>query len=328
MKKKLKDIYKTLIGPESGSQRDFYLSEKIDHNTEIYVGISPNNEPTLLIHSIEEDYRLQKSIQDFTGVSIEFYKECFIKDEETSSRNFYNVIIYKKDDPSLRNFFFDFFEDFFVANSEINGQILVQEINNLIELFSLRRKASRQKMMGLWSELFILKCSYNKDLWAEKWHDGERSTFDFRFPSIGVDVKSFSGNKREHFFKLEQLSNDSVREQLILSICLTENDTGQNVFELFEDIKKDIVSKKLIKKIQKQVFKNSGDKADDLKRYDESIARETLCLINSKDIPRIKETPPIGVTEIKFKSDCSNAKNVPFNDDIQLSIENDKYNNK
>ena len=157
MKKKLKDIYKTLIGPESGSQRDFYLSEKIDHNTEIYVGISPNNEPTLLIHSIEEDYRLQKSIQDFTGVSIEFYKECFIKDEESSSKNFYNVIIYKKDDPSLRNFFFDFFEDFFEANTDINGQILVQEINNLIELFSLRRKASRQKMMGLWSELFILK---------------------------------------------------------------------------------------------------------------------------------------------------------------------------
>ena len=198
----------------------------------------------------------------------------------------------------------------------------------LIELFSLRRKASRQKMMGLWSELFILKCSENKDLWAEKWHEGERSTFDFRFPSIGVDVKSFSGNKREHFFKLEQLSNDSVREQLILSLCLTENDTGQNVFELYEDIKKDIVSKKLIKKIQKQVFKNSGDEADDLKRYDESIARETLCLINSEDIPRIKETPPIGVTEVKFKSDCSNAKNVPFNDDIQLSIENDTYNNK
>ena len=281
--KKLKDIYNHLITePESNEERDFYLSEQIIHDVEIYVAISPKNEPSLLIHSTEEDFKLQKGLQDFAGVSIEFYKECDVKGDLLTSKNHFNVINYKKDDPNLRNFFFDFFEDFLNENKLINGLILVEEINNLNELFSLRKKSSREKMMGLWSELFIIRCAENKEIWIENWHESERSTFDFRFPTIGIDVKSFSGNKREHFFKLEQLNNISVKEQLVLSLCLTETDTGPNVFELYEEIKKEIVSKKLRKKIEKKIFKNSGDDTDSARRYDEDIALGTLCLLNSK----------------------------------------------
>ena len=77
------------------------------------------------------------------------------------------------------------------------------------------------------------------------------------------------------------------------------------------------------KKIEKKLFKFSGNATDDLRRYDDDIALQTLLLLNCKDIPRLQEIPPVGVSEIKFKSDCSNIKNLNFNEEIQMLIEND-----
>ena len=87
----------------------------------------------------------------------------------------------------------------------------------------------------------------NTDMWAEKWHPSNRATFDYKFPVTGIDVKSFGGHNREHFFQIEQLNNDSVEQTLILSMCLKENEEGINIFNLLEELKTRLTKKLLLK---------------------------------------------------------------------------------
>ena len=75
-------------------------------------------------------------------------------------------------------------------------------------------------MMGLWSELLVLSIADKIDDWATAWHEHPRSTFDFRFQETGLDVKSFGGDNREHFFKINQLRNLGVKNCFIVSMCL------------------------------------------------------------------------------------------------------------
>ena len=65
---------------------------------------------------------------------------------------------------------------------------------------------------------------------------------------------------------------------------------------------------------------DNGDN-DDLKRYNIDTALESLRLIDTKNIPCLEEDPPSGVSEVKFKSDCSNIPMIKFEKENQENIE-------
>ena len=123
---------------------------------------------------------------------------------------------------NMQEFFFNFFERFFSRDKTVSTAQLKKEIEFIRELFAHKKKPGLKTIMGLWSELFIIYSSSDPKLWAENWHTKPRSTFDFKFSRIGVDVKSFGGHKREHYFQLEQLTNISVEQTLILA-CVLKN---------------------------------------------------------------------------------------------------------
>ena len=320
---KLRDIYNELrIETEINESNDTFLVRNVNHNNEIFVGYSSKGEPSILFKSDTEDEFIE-NIDDLSGVKANFYKLCSVningEDQESVQ---YNCVICTRDEGLLQDFFFNFFEGFLNREKEINGRMLEEELKNISQLFSYRKKKGEQSMRGLWSELFILNQVHNTEVWVEKWHEYPRSTFDYTFPNIGVDAKSFSTNQREHYFKIEQLDNQSVEQCLVLSMALSEDELGKNIIELFDEIKNKINSKVLIDKISKQVFKGAGDKIDDAKRYNTNIAEKSLCILKSEDIPKIETiNVPEGVTDVKFKSDCSSVPTIDFDSKNQKKIE-------
>jgi len=160
-------------------------------------------------------------------------------------------------------------------------------------------------------------------VWADKWHDQPRSTFDFTFSRIGLDIKSFGSHSREHYFALEQLNNQSVEQTLVLSMCLQENEDGDSVFDLLDIIKSRLNSDILIRKIEKQVFKLAGKNITNTKRFNNDIAKSTILILKGKDIPCIdrQAIPPL-VSDIKFKVDCNSIEGTIFNAENQNKIIN------
>lgn len=320
---KLREIYNELKVEANLNEADkSYNVRLLDHEHGVFIGHSSKGEPAILLKSEDVD-ELIENIKDLTGVKADFYSICTIDIEgKGQKKDYFNTVTCTRDEEVLKDFFFNFFDAFFQREKNITGRMLEEELKNISQLFSHRNKKGRKTMMGLWSELFIINQVHNTEVWVEKWHENSRSTFDYTFSNVGVDAKSFQTNQREHYFKIEQLNNQSVEQCLVLSLALSEDELGQNIIELFDEIKDKVNSKILIDKISQQVFKGAGDKIDDAKRYNVSIAKKSLCILKSDDIPKIKtQNVPEGVTDVKFKSDCSSVPVIDFDKENQKKIE-------
>ena len=249
----------------------------------------------------------------------------FLKDGKHEEEEIYNIISFLEDDNDLRNYFFNFFENLFLEEKNKKAEKIKSSIVNLNKLFSHRKKESRKTMMGLWSELIIILFSEDTDVWANNWHSQNRATFDFEFPETGLDVKSFGGHIREHKFQIEQLNNKSVRQTLILSMCLKESDTGTTVLEVLNKIEKRLKNESNKAKVRKLLFSLAGKKITNSTRFSESIAMETLLLLRGKDIPSLNpKNTPKDVSEVRFKSNCEKVKGLTFNKKNQELIKKGK----
>ena len=102
----------------------------------------------------------------------------------------------------------------------------------------------------------------------------------------------------------------------------SEYGEGLSVFDLFDNIASKINDLNLIKKIETLLFKLGGLNNNEVRRFNENIAHESLLILRGKEIPIIKdEDIPLGVSEIKFVSDCSKIKGLKFDKEIQERIE-------
>lgn len=322
----LKSAFKKLLQEVGGPAQDSYLIEKVVNKKNVFVGISPEGFPAILIKIKDNPQEKYDSI-DLNGIKTEFKLNCnFSIDGDDIKQSIFNIVICTDEDQNAQDFFYDFFERFFSKRKVISTSQLKKEIQFIRELFGHKKTPGLKTIMGLWSELFIIYKAKNTESWAKGWHNRPRSTFDFEFGNIGIDVKSFGGHTREHYFQLEQLTNISKDEIFILSMNLQENDDGLTVFDLFNKILPKLKSDKLIKKMENLIFKIGGHNNKDSIRFNEHIANDSLLILKGEEIPCIKSDIPIGISEIKFKANCSNVKSFKFYKKYQEKIINGKIN--
>ena len=317
---KAKNIFNKLLIQSDSSQKEYYRIDKIDDL--FWVGVSPEGYPSFLVSGVAEDTEIQPH-KALSGIKVCFGLESQVIKEGKISSGIFNIISCTEENIELRDFFFTFFEEYFHNEEDLNSKNLKSQIENLSKLFSYRKNKSIKSIMGLWSELFVIALSKNPEIWAEKWHEQPRSTFDFTFTRVGIDVKSYGSHSREHYFKLEQLNNQSVEQTLILSMCIKENEDGESVFDILALIKDKIKSDILVKKIEKQVFKLAGKDIVDSKKFNSDIAKSTILILKGKDIPCIDpKSVPALVSDIKFKVDCNSIEGLVFDDYNQDKITN------
>ena len=307
MEFELKRVFANIAFTQSKNVIDGYKVDSINPESLIKVGVSTDNQPVILIrtnHSPDDEVFCSQSL---SGIEANFFHRCSIQyDNSNSEEGVFHIIKCIETSSDLVDFFFDFFELFFSRFEFVYPYALKAEIDKLSSLFSLRKKPGRQSMMGLWSELLVLSRVEKIAEWANAWHEHPRSTFDFRFQEIGIDVKSFGGDNREHFFKISQLRNLGVKNSFIISMCLKEAEDGITALDLLSRIEARLDDFELVQKIRKQVFGAAGNKISDLPLYSEEIACDSMMAIDASEIPCLDpDSIPLGVSEVKFKADCS-----------------------
>jgi hypothetical protein len=321
---RLKEIFENLRLFDYGSEEKSYIIEHVPTLKNMFIAKSPDGYPAVLMRVNIKDKQRYKSL-DLNGIKTEFGLNCeYSLEGEASQESVFNVVICTDENETAQDFFFDFFERFFNKKRNITSLQLKKEIELIRELFSYKKNPGRKQVMGLWSELFVIYKSLNPELWIDAWHTKARSTFDYKIFNLGIDVKSFGTNKREHHFKLEQLNNISVEQTIIISMNLQEDDgeNGLSVFEIFQLISKKVKDEKLIKKLEKLIFKIGGKENDDAKKFNLEIANNSLKILRGSEVPRINhKNIPQGVSDISFLADCSSINLLNFDKKIQDKLE-------
>jgi hypothetical protein len=316
----LQNIYNQIRAKHGSDVRDFYLVESFQKNSLIKVGLSTEGHPAILISCKENQIKSMESI-NLSGIEAIFNLSCSINEEEEVKDGLFNVIIFKQEKIGLRNFFFDFFEDLFISFDNLTSKELSIKILNLANLFSFASQKSDKTIRGLWAELFVILESSETSIWLEKWPEKTKTTFDFTHNHIGIDVKSFGGSYRKHYFKYEQLNNISIEQSLILSLCCKKDENGKSILDLLKAIKLEVDDNDLISMLETKVFKLAGENIADTQRFNLNIAKDTLMILEGSSIPKIQEGSfPSTVTEVSFKSDCSDVPMLPFSEENQAQL--------
>ena len=315
----IKEIFNRMLVSHGAEKRDFYFVDPIEENAQVRVGFSPDGFPSLLI--VAETDLVPLEPINLSGLNATFNLKCLVNHNENSEEGTFHVITYIEEDIHLRDFFFEFFGDIFAKNISLPSKLLRIKIEHLAQLFSYKKKKSHKTIQGLWAELFIIDIAQDPATWANQWPEKTETTFDFLFSHIGVDVKSFGGANRKHFFKYEQLHNQSVEQTIILSMCVTEDEAGISVFDLYNNIKAKIDDDEILDKLRNKIFKLAGDNAPNSQTFNLSIARETLMILEGGSIPKIQESSfPSTVTNVSFRSDCSDVPMLPFSEENQAQL--------
>jgi len=315
----IKEIFNRMLVTHGAEKRDFYFVDPIEENNQVRVGFSPDGFPSLLI--ITETDLIPLEPINLSGLNATFNLKCLVNTNEDSEEGTFHVITYIEEDIYLRDFFFEFFGDIFSKNTSLSSELLRIKIEHLAQLFSYKKKKSHKTIQGLWAELFIIDIAQDSTTWAGQWPEKTETTFDFLLSHIGVDVKSFAGANRKHFFKYEQLHNQSVEQTIVLSMCVTEDEGGISIFDLYNNIKTKINDDEILEKLRNKIFKLAGDNSPDTQTFNFSIARETLMIVEGCSIPNIQEGSfPSTVTNVTFRSDCSDVPMLPFSEENQTQL--------
>ena len=139
-------------------------------------------------------------------------------------------------------------------------------VDSLVELLSQKTGSIRDRVKGLFGELYLISESQNPKLWVECWHQEANATKDFSFPDAFLEVKTSEGATRKHSFSLAQIgSTADLVPTHMASILIQSDPRGESVFDLLAKIKSKVTDVSLQAKAIRLFFSVIGTDIDEAK---------------------------------------------------------------
>jgi Putative PD-(D/E)XK family member, (DUF4420) len=185
---------------------------------------------------------------------------------------------------------------------------VARAIKNLTTLFRAMTEMPRKSVQGLWAELFLIAHAYDAATMVAAWHVTPEDRYDFSSQNQRIEVKSTSARVRQHYFTLEQLCPPAETSLLIASVFVEYAGAGASVMDLAEQIRFRISEKPdLLLHLDWIISTTLGDSWRDALevRFDYECAEDSLAFFEVTSIPMVTRNLPIGVSDVRFKSDLS-----------------------
>ena len=302
----LLDKINNLKIPDSEDPRTFSAIE-IKKNSNHLIGINCDKEIAILFDSSAPNSRGDA----LEYIQLDHNQHCIILEKKSEKSKNFSVLKCSIDNLKLKELFLKLLENIIL---EIPNTISQKEITNLtrdiFDLFEKISKPSRETLIGLWGELFVISSSKNVDSLVQAWHPETTDIFDFYSQNQALEIKTTTSNDRIHNFSYEQL-NAGNEKLIICSIILRFNRSGKSLEDLKNEILSQLKSKDLKEQFELIYYKTLGETTDeDIEEYkfDYSYAEENIRYFDLTNVPRLKEKPMNGVKKIKFQSDLTGIK--------------------
>lgn len=244
-------------------------------------------------------------------LSISHQVKCRIqKSSGNNEEGKFSIIHCTSENPIMHSLFLDFVTAVFLKSpSGLSQENITDIINNLVELFRSLSKPPRKSIQGLWSEIFVISQAKNPGIMISAWHLKPDDRYDFCLDSQCVEVKSTINDIRKHYFSLEQARPKSNCDVLVASLFVEKSQRGKSIWDLLSKIRKKVQKKpELALYIEHVVSQTLGTNWKYIEeRYDDRVAKRTLCFFHIHDVPSVQPNIPKEVSNVRFLSDMSNV---------------------
>lgn len=187
------------------------------------------------------------------------------------------------------------------------------EVSKWVSLFWKLQSPPRTTVIGLIGELVLLDAVDDVSAWVRAWHREPTDNLDFAFskPSMSVEVKATSSQRRVHELSIHQAKPVVDDRHYFASVIVELRESGARLGDLVEDI-----SRRLAGPTDADIFWRSlvGVCGVSLAEYLEvrfmrDAARASVLLYEASLVPQPHVSLPIpaGVSGIRFRSDFSSV---------------------
>jgi hypothetical protein len=214
-------------------------------------------------------------------------------------------------DDSLQEYFLEIMQVILCSlPSGVTAASVSDAVDALASLFAAAQRPSSRPVQGLWAELFVISRAREPQLLLDSWHSDPMERFDFSLGCQRVEIKCSADRARRHHFSHEQAHPPTGIALLVGSLFVEHSASGTSLGELWDDVRRlagDNAELRLkIEQVCLQSLGNSWPQAR-AKSYDQQLAAESLLFFDIVNIPKITADLPLGVSEVRFRSDLGLA---------------------
>jgi hypothetical protein len=304
-------IFRSLVPPTVPAGALGYFSAHLIPGFENHrLGKDGNGAPALLISVRDVATKTRPSPIVLENLSVHHDIDCRIKREDGPlEQGRFTVLRCTSGDPALHLHFLRIASPLVMLVGVNPAQTEVRRlIDSLVELFRVLNEAPRKSVQGLWAEVFLISGATTAEDLVEAWHVVPQDRYDFNAGSYRIEVKSATGRIRNHHFSLEQLYPPTGSKLIVASVFVERTGAGTSLGDLVNMIRGRMGGNvNLVAHIDRIVFQSLGNgwqRALD-ERFDLELAEESLAFFDPSQIPRLCRDLPVGISEVRFRSDFS-----------------------
>ena len=196
---------------------------------------------------------------------------------------------------------------------QFTGEVTADDISSLIDrllvLFRLVVQPPLRTFRGLWAELFVILSARDAATMIDAWHNDPNEHFDFSDGVERLEVKSSSTRSRAHLFSLEQVYPPTGVSALVASLHVESHPNGTTLGKLWDDLLEVAPSGDARMKIERVCVESLGHSLEAGRAFsgDWNLAMQSLTFYCVTDIPRLRNECPLGVSDVRFRSDLELA---------------------
>lgn len=304
----LATLFSALAMPPGASSTDGFYSGSSIPGTTHHLAKDSRGRPVVLLTAAGTETR-PASLQ-LQNLQVEHGVRCRIAQGSGNTvESLFTVAQCRADDSLLQRCFLDLFDAILATLPESPSQRDVsQAIDRMSTLFLAVERPPRRAAQGLWGELLLIIRAENPQLMAVSWHNEPSERYDFASGTQRVEVKTSADRSRRHHFSLEQVHPTQGLQCVVASMFLESSSAGISLGELWDQVR-DILSgqAELRVHIDEVCFSSLGSSWQQARAlaFDEQLALNSLGFYDVRDIPRLPEHMPDGVSEVRFRADLS-----------------------
>ena len=304
------DIFEGICPPTSEpSDKPLYAVMPIPDHPRYFVGKDQESLACFLISTNDQKDKPHTPIR-LENLDAQFSLRCHLRKQNNQEKEgVFTVIRCRDKNREIIRYFLSVCETILnvLGGKPTRAQITVA-VNRLVAIFQRVRQPSTRTLNGLFGELFLLYRSRNPITALTAWRIDDDARFDFSEDDIRLDVKTSVSRSRQHLFSYEQCNPPSGTIAIVASLFADQAAGGVPLYSVINQIETQVSSNAdLVFKLHETIATTLGTSLNESlsRRFDMRLAESSLRFFSLVEIPAIRGTLPIGVSNLHFRSDLS-----------------------
>ena len=304
----LPDLFQSLPIPQRGTERRAGFSGVLIPGSEHRLARDGNGRPAVLVSTPEDENRSSPLV--LKNLRVEHSVKCRIDQlGQATIDGRFTLIQCQSHDEVLQQCFLELMASVLRnVGPEPSQAELTTAIDRIAALFHVLERPGTRSVQGLWGELFVIVHSRDPCPLVAAWHNQLCDRYDFASGAQRVDVKTTGERSRWHYLSLSQAYPPDGVQAVVASLMVESSSAGRCVGELWDAAREAVAhDPELRLKIDETCLAALGDMWQDARTtsFDEELALSSLAFYDVRDIPRVPQPMPDGVSDVRFRSNLA-----------------------